>query len=150
MKITSVDISTDHWSSNWVPVYYHSKYWNYKDIKGKTFFWWKQGSKYKKIMSLCRMYPINKERVEIGDIWLNPELRGKRNKDGVKYSNAFLSKVIQKIWKASPTCKCISLEVDKNNPAAFYTYKKLRFHESKVKSLMKRTDSLMMVRFKRI
>ena len=152
MNIVTLPLSGDHWSSQWIPISYPRHVWtkwsmrnhHHRTTRGKTFLW---SSPDFKVMALCRVFPITNNRVEIGDLWLNPELRGKTNSKGVKYSLAFLRKVIARIWKLYIWADRISLEVHEDNHAAIRLYEKLAFHYTKsLKSTLNLSKSIMMVR----
>ena len=68
-----------------------------------------------------------KRRVEIGDVWLNEKLRGKKDKSGKKYSVIFMKKVISKIWKIYPSVTKLSLIVSEDNIQAIKLYERLNF-----------------------
>lgn len=151
MKIVTLPLSDDHWSSGWIPISYPKSAWtkwsmrnrHHRMTRGKTFLYEKDG----KVMALCRVFPVTKDRVEIGDLWLNPKLRGKTNDQGVKYSLAFLRQVIARIWKLYPWMDRISLEVHRDNHAAIRLYEKLAFHYTRsLKSTLKLHNSIMMER----
>lgn len=152
MKIVTLPLSKDHWSSDYVPISYPRRFWCRESRHvtcGKTFLWSEtpKSANYPKLMAVCRVFPIAKNRVELGDLWLNPELRGKTNEKGVKYSLVFLRKVIAKIWKLYIRMDRISLEVHRNNYAAIRLYEKLAFHPTdSLKSTLKLNHSIMMER----
>lgn len=157
MKIVTLPLAEDHWSSDWIPISYGKKFWTYGSgdvIDGKTFLWSEsshsgdpKGPRGSKVMALCRVFPITKNRVELGDLWLNPELRGKKNETGVKYSLVFLRKVIAKIWKLYTGMDRISLVVHRNNYVAIRLYERLAFHPTdSLNPTLKLKDTIMMER----
>ena len=157
MKIVTLPLSGDHWSSAWIPISYPKHAWtmwsmrnhHHRLTRGKTFLWSStpKGSRYEQVMAICRVFPVTKDRVELGDLWLNPELRGKRNSGGVKHSLAFLRQVIARIWKLYSWVDRISLEVHRDNRAAIHLYEKLAFHYTRsLKSTLHLPDSIMMER----
>lgn len=120
--ISSFTLDNKHWSTNWIPISYTSLTKNqYK--KSTTFLY----SENDEVNAICRAYFMTKKRVELGDVWLNEKLRGKRDKSGKKYSVIFMKKVISKIWKMYPSVTEISLIVSENNKPAIKLYEKLNF-----------------------
>lgn len=99
--------------------------------KSLTFLW----ANNKQILAIYRAYYINKNRIEIGDVWLNEKCRGKYI-NGIKISVLFMKKIINKIWKNYPSAKIISLIVSKNNMPAINLYKKLNFKIKKQKWIL--------------
>ena len=121
MLIKTLELDSNHWSTDWIPISYRIDQKNYK--KCKTFLW----DEDYKVMAICRSYYISPSRIEIGDMWLSKPLRGKYDKEGDKYSIKFMKKVISKIWKLYPKIKKISLIVSKDNSSAIKLYENLLF-----------------------
>ena len=143
MEIVVLDLSNEHWSTEWVPVFYPEAF----HFGGKTFLWSTETDKGAQIMALARMYPIATERVELGDVWLNPLLRGKYNTKGVKHACAFLGAVVSKIeTEMASEMTTISVQVASNNVPALCTFINLGFSfTNKVKPIIDVTNSVMMV-----
>ena len=126
MIINTLPLEKDHWSTDWIPISYN-KFINVR-VKKKSFtFLWEQDYK---VLALCRVIYFSPKRIEISDLWLNPECRGKR-REGVKLSTLFLRKVIRKIWSLFPKATKIGLIVDNQNFPAIKLYKSLNFRPSK-------------------
>ena len=101
--------------------------------------------------AICRGYYINKNRIEIGDVWLNNDLRGKKI-NGVKISVLFMRKIISKIWILFKNISEISLLVHKENIPAIKLYEKLNFEVKKHNMNNKELNiknGLLMIRKKR-
>ena len=145
MLIKTLKIDKNHYSTSWIPISYklNKKYLN----KSYTFLWNIDNN----VIALCRIYYITSTKIELGDLWINNEYRGKYNKNGVKYSLEFMKKVISKIWKLYPLISKISLIVDKNNLAAIKLYNKLNFIKIKeiLNSELTNSNSFYMTRYKR-
>lgn len=127
MRIQTLNIKPKHWSTDWIPISYTKILSNNQLKKSLTFLW----SRNKEVLAICRAYYINKNRIEIGDVWLNNKCRGKFTNKGEKISVVFMTKVINKIWKNYPKTKLISLIVSKNNIPAIKLYKRLSFKINK-------------------
>ena len=122
MKINRISLSSDHWTSDYIPISYNQILTPSQYNKSFTFYWTTNYN----LHAICRAYYINKNRVEIGDVWLNPDLRGQKI-NGVKVSLIFMRRIISKIWSAFNDAKYISLVVDKENIPAMRLYDKLHF-----------------------
>ena len=145
MIIKTLKIDQNHYSTSWVPISYKL---NKKCLnKSHTFLW----SINYNVIALCRIYYITSTKIEIGDLWINNYYRGKYNKYGIKYSLAFMRKVIAKIWKIYPSIFKISLIVSNKNLPAIKLYKKLNFIKSKTitNSELTNSNSFYMTRYKR-
>lgn len=104
-----------------------------------------------KILAVCRAFYIRQNRIEIGDLWLNPELRGKRSEKGVKYSVEFMRNVISKTWKLFKRSTLISLQVQSHNVGAIRLYETLGFHKSKsLGAILELKNSFVMERRKKL
>jgi ribosomal protein S18 acetylase RimI-like enzyme len=130
MRVATFKTDKNHWSTSWVPISYKKK--------GYTFLW----SDEYEVLAICRCYLINKNRIEIGDVWLNEKYRGKKI-NNKKVSYLFMRRVIQKIWKLYPSVNILTLIVHKNNIPAIKLYKKLRFKNKKINK-----KTIMMIRYK--
>lgn len=122
MKINRISLNNDHWTSDYIPISYSQILTPSQYNKSFTFYW---ATNYN-LHVICRAYYINKNRVEIGDVWLNPDLRGQKI-NGVKISLIFMRRIISKIWTTFIDAKYISLVVDKENIPAMRLYDKLHF-----------------------
>jgi hypothetical protein len=123
IRINTTKINNNHWTTQWIPISYNIILTKYQLNKSLTFTWTNKYILY----AICRAYYINNYEIEIGDLWLNDEMRGKKL-NNIKISYIFLNKVINKIWKLYPKCKNINLIVDKNNIPAIKLYTKLNFN----------------------
>lgn len=123
MIIKTFPINKKHWTTQWIPISYKNTLSNYQLKKSLTFTW---SNKYN-LLAICRIYYINKDIIELGDVWLNEECRGKKL-NSKKISIIFMEKVIDKIWKIFPNIKIINLFVDKKNISAIKLYEKLKFY----------------------
>lgn len=146
MIIKKLQLDKNHWSTIWVPISYKLNKINYN--KSVTFLWEQNFQ----VNAICRAFFISNNRIEIGDIWLNKKYRGKYNKDGIKYSLQFMTKIISKIWKIYKLAKVISLIVDEKNIPAIKLYEKLNFNKiKKIKSKnLGITNGIYMERIKRL
>ena len=146
MYIKTIKINKNHYSTDWVPISYklNNKYYS----NSYTFLW----SINYNVIALCRIYYISSNKIQLGDLWINNNYRGKYNKYGIKYSLAYMRNIILKIWKLYPSISHISLIVDKNNLPAIKLYKKLNFIKSKTISnqSLNIKSGFYMVRYKRI
>ncbi len=79
---------------------------------------------------LCRTYHLTKNEIQIGDVWLTKDLRGKKI-NNVKISVIFMKKIIAKIWKHYKERNQISLLVHNNNKPAIDLYKIKFCHNTK-------------------
>lgn len=133
MRIYSSILDENHWSSEWIPISYNSVLTKAQLKNSKTFLW-KDGYT---VLAIARGYKMSPNRIEIGDVWLNPMCRGKRDEKGRKLSSLFFSKVISKIWQTWPRVSKITLIVEGSNIPAIKLYERLHFHITKkdVKSL---------------
>lgn len=118
MYIQKKIINDKHWTSQWIPISYKK----YNKKESYTFFCGKDYN----LFALCRCYKIG-NIVEIGDVWIAPEYRGKILKSGKKYSHTFLSKIIAKIKKIYKNITFINLVVASTNIPAIKLYEKLKF-----------------------
>lgn len=139
MKIYKIITNKDHWTTDYIPIDYNF------NKKSFTFFW---NNDYNLNM-LCRTFYKNKNTILIGDIWLNPELRGKKI-NNEKISVIFMKKVISKIWKNYVDCNKIILEVHQNNIPAIKLYEKLNFKIIKNVKMKNGNDGYLMVRYKKL
>ena len=122
MQISKIDLDEEHWTSDYIPISY-TNYLTRKQLsKSVTFYW---ATDYD-LHATCRAYFIDDNRIEIGDIWLSEEQRGKKI-DNVKISVVFMRKVISKIWQHFKSCSIISLLVHNDNIPAIKLYEKLNF-----------------------
>lgn len=121
MIVQTLPLDEEHWSSDWIPISYKLNKKNFD--KSRTFLW----SEDYEVNAICRAYFMSDEQVEIGDVWLNENLRGKVDKNGRKYSIEFMKRVISKIWKIYNQSTKISLIVDKENIPAIKLYEKIHF-----------------------
>lgn len=138
MKIIKLKLSPEHWSTDWIPVSYKNILSKQEYDKSVTFLW----SENYIIKAICRCYYIQNsaisgeklDRIEIGDIWLNENLRGTfLNVKGkkIKVSLLFMKNIVAKIWKLYPKINIISLVVSKDNIPAIKLYEKLNFKKVK-------------------
>ena len=116
----------DIWQE-WVPVSYNNDGISYISVD-------KEGT----LIMICRAYHINDERIEIGDIWLRDDMRGK----GI--ACMFMKNVISKIWREYKNSRYITLYVDKSNIKALKLYEKLKFKE-----YQRENNNIKMIRYKR-
>jgi len=125
MYIKTLPLDDNHWSTQWVPISYSLK--PYAVSKSCTFLY--HISNIEEVNAICRAYYISPTVIELGDIWLNEQYRGKYipNKPTVKYSHEFMTKVITKIWHLYPTVKTITLRVASDNIPAIKLYKSMHF-----------------------
>lgn len=119
-------LDEDHWTTDYIPISYNEILSNSQLKKSLTFVW----SKDYHLFAICRGYYLSKKLIEIGDVWLSPDKRGKEI-DGEKISVVFLRRVLDKIWKKYPDVTQIKLLVDKNNMAAIKLYYKCGFEIEK-------------------
>jgi len=125
MKIKTIKtIKTDdnHWTTQWIPISYKPILSNLQINKSLTFIWTQEYN----LFAMCRAYYINKNIIEIGDVWLNEQFRGQKINDE-KISIIFLKKVISKIWKLYSNAKLINLIVSEDNIPAIKLYERLKF-----------------------
>ena len=120
MYIQLLNLDENHWSTSWVPISYKVSVENCS-----TFLW---GENFQ-VMGICRAYYLSKKRLELGDVWINPIVRGKYDIIGEKFSLKFLRIVIDKIKEKYWEFENISLFVFKDNIPALKLYKKLNFKE---------------------
>ena len=129
MRIQIKYLSDYHWSEDDIPVSYIKILSKYKINKSCTFLWISKDNKFE-ILACCRAYYINRNNIEIGDVWLNTKCRGQfmsSDKNSKKISVYFIESVINKIWKIYKFCNIISLIVDKDNIPALKLYKSVNF-----------------------
>ena len=136
MRIETIHVNKDHWSTGWIPISYESLLSQTQLQKSRVFLWHKDKEE---VLAICRAIYINKANVELADLWLNPDLRGKKTKDK-KISTLFLKKVVQKIWTNFPHARKLTLLVAKDNLPALKLYEKLGFQQ--LKYVPKRTKQL--------
>jgi hypothetical protein len=122
MRISKIKLNTEHWTTEYIPISYKNIITPSQYKKSFTFYWTTDYN----LHALCRVYYIDKNRIEIGDVWLNEKLRGKKI-DGVKISLIFMRKIILKIWQLFKDSNQISLIVDKDNVKAIKLYQNLHF-----------------------
>ena len=136
MKITKIKLSEEHWSTGWIPISYKNILLPEEFNKSVTFLW----SENNIIKAICRGYYIKNtensklDRIEIGDVWLNENLRGTfLNIKGkkIKVSLIFMKNIVSKIWKLYPNINYISLVVSKDNIPAIRLYENLNFKKIK-------------------
>ena len=120
MYIQLLNLDENHWSTSWVPISYKVS------LKNCSNFLWEENCQ---VMGICRAYYLSKNRLEIGDVWMNPIVRGKFDNFGEKFSQKFLRIVIDKIKEKYSEFEKISLFVFKDNIHALKLYKKLNFKE---------------------
>ena len=147
MKINKTNLDNNHWTTDYIPIGYKSL--SKKQFeKSFTFFW---NTDYD-LHSIIRTYFINNNNIEIGDFWLNENLRGKKI-NNKKISYLFLKKIISKIWKYYPNCNKITLKVHNNNFPAIKRYESLNFKILKEnisnKNLFMNKNGILMVRYKK-
>lgn len=128
MYIYYKNVNLDDLFADWIPVSYKNYLTNNMLSHSKTFIL----KINEKIAGICRAYFISKNRIELGDVWITDEYRGKKinvnnKKNPKKISLYFLQNVIKKIWKIYPNATKITLEVNKNNIPAKKLYEKLFF-----------------------
>lgn len=73
MIIRRIKLDITHWSSDYIPISYINIISEYQKNKSFTYIW---SNKYN-LYALCRCYYIAPNIVELGDVWLTDELRGK-------------------------------------------------------------------------
>lgn len=121
MYIHTLKLSEEHWSTDDIPISY--KHLTKSQLnKSYTFLY----SNNFNVLAICRAYFINQSHIEIGDVYLDENLRGKKIHNA-KISTIFMQKVIRKIRKLFPKIKYITLAVHKNNIPAIILYLKLGF-----------------------
>ncbi len=120
MYIQLLNLDENHWSTSWVPISYKVY------LENSCTFLWEENCQ---VMGICRAYYLSKNRLEIGDVWMNPIVRGKFDDFGEKFSQKFLRIVIDKIKEKYSEFEKISLFVFKDNIPALKLYKKLNFKE---------------------
>lgn len=150
MRIQTIPISKDHWSTEWIPISYETQLTQNQLQKSRAFLWHENQEE---VLAICRAIYINKNNVELSDLWLNPDLRGK-TRNGNKISTLFLKKVIGKIWISFPSAQKLTLLVAKDNVPARKLYEKLGFQHlqhvpRRGKKLFPRMDLIFMKREKR-
>lgn len=146
MRINSLHLNKNHWSTEWIPISYNLLDTDY--LKSYTFLW----SINNQVLAIARAYHISKENVEIGDVWLNEKYRGQYYNNTVKYSEYFIKKIIAKIWKIYPNLIRIGLWVDSNNLSALNLYKKhnfIKYKENPTNLKVYVPNSIYMIRNKR-
>jgi len=122
MKIKTIKTDDNHWTTEWIPISYKPILSDFQINKSLTFIW----SQEYNLFAMCRAYYINENVIEIGDVWLNEQCRGKKINDE-KISIIFLKKVISKIWKLYSNAKIINLIVSEDNIPAIKLYERLKF-----------------------
>lgn len=146
MQISKIDLDDEHWTSEYIPISYN-KYLTCKQLSNSVTFYW--ATDYD-LHATCRAYFINDNRVEIGDIWLSEDQRGKKI-NNVKISVVFMRKVISRIWQHFKSCSVISLLVHNNNIPAIKLYEKLNFvveRQNVNRNAFNMKNGLLMIRHK--
>jgi len=143
MRMNIIKIDDNHWTTEYIPISYKNILSENHKKNSLTFYWSKEYILY----ALCRVYFIDDYTIEIGDVWLNEKLRGKKIKDE-KISVIFMRRVIKKIWKIYDKAKIINLIVDKNNISAIKLYNKLDFFISNFDNLLKLNNGIVMSKLK--
>lgn len=144
MNITTKKLNKKNWTIDWIPISYYNLLSKKQLDKSNEYYW----SDNYNLLCICRVYYVNKNRVEIGDVWLNEICRGKLL-NNEKISLIFMKKVISKIWVQYKNINKITLIVHNDNIPAIKLYKKLRFKEVKGKDLIfKIENSIFMERIK--
>ena len=136
-----------HWITDYIPISYESILSNNQLNKSLTFYW---NSGFN-LHAICRAYYIDAHEIQIGDLWINEEFRGKKI-NGKKISVIFMKKIISKIWKQFKKCNKITLLVHNNNIPAIKLYEKLNFKIVKSNINIKKfnmINGLKMIRFKK-
>lgn len=147
MRINTINLDEEHWTTDYIPISYNKILTQNQYNKSITFYW---NTDYN-LHAICRGYYITKNRIEIGDVWLNDDLRGKKINE-VKISVLFMRKVISKIWNLFKDASEISLLVHKENISAIKLYEKLNFEVKKDNINNKELNiknGLLMIRTKR-
>jgi ribosomal protein S18 acetylase RimI-like enzyme len=122
MKICKIKLDKEHWTTDCIPLNY-SDMFSKKQCENSMSFYW--ATKYN-LHAMCRAYYVNKNEVQIGDVWVSEELRGKKI-NNVKISLLFMRQVITKIWQHFTTSNTLSLLVHNDNISALKLYSKLNF-----------------------
>ncbi len=122
MLINKIKLNNEHWTSDYIPISYQNILSKKQYNNSYTFYW---ATKFN-LHATCRAYYISTNRIEIGDVWLNDNMRGKKI-NGTKISILFMKKVIAKIWQLFKESTNISLLVSQDNIAAMKLYQKLKF-----------------------
>lgn len=143
MRMNIIKIDNNHWTTEYIPISYKNILSENHKKNSLTFYWSNEYILY----ALCRAYFIDDYTIEIGDVWLNEKLRGKKIKDE-KISVIFMRRVIKKIWKIYEKAKIINLIVDKNNISAIKLYNKLDFFISNFDNLLKLNNGIVMSKLK--
>ena len=129
MKINKTILNNNHWTTDYIPISY-KKLSKKQFERSLTFFW---DNNYE-LNAIIRTYFINNNNIEIGDFWLQENLRGKKI-NNQKISYLFLKKIISKIWKYYPSC---------NTPFQFSFWTLLkRYHNVFEKSRFSIRDTLL-------
>ncbi len=123
LPIRVLNVSKHHWMVEWIPISYLKLLTTIQFNNSRTFLW----SEGYQIMAICRCYYQKETHLEIGDLWLNKTLRGKRDDMGEKYSEVFLTSVIEKIWISYPNALLLTLKVAATNISAIMLYEKMGF-----------------------
>jgi len=105
-------VKADSPAAGWVPV-------SYPIGAGSVELRW--GSR-DNILALCRGYTRPRGRPIVGDVWLAPALRGKKNERGVKYSALVFGRMFAKI---EALLGAFVLHVHPDNYAAKKLYSRL-------------------------
>jgi len=122
MIIRTLKLDNKHWSTDWIPISYESILFKSQYEKSYTYLW----SENNKVLAICRSYYMSKPHIEIGDVWISENIRG-RYIGNTKISVLFMQKVLNKIWKNYPGSTKVSLIVSKDNIPAIKLYEKLNF-----------------------
>lgn len=128
MRIYKLPLDEHHWSTNWIPISYTNMISPRSYTNSSTYLWYTNQNRGKMVNAICRAYKISSERVEIGDVWLAEQFRGKKiNNGSEKISYVFMKRVLKRIWKDYKGISKITLLVSKNNIPAVKLYEKLGF-----------------------
>lgn len=122
MLIRQLLLDNNHFTTEYIPISYNKLLSKKQYEKSRTFYW----SDGYNLNMLCRAYYINKHEIQIGDVWLAENLRGKQINDK-KISTIFMNKLIAKIWQNYKDCNKITLLVHSDNKPAINLYNKLNF-----------------------
>lgn len=147
MRINTIKVDASHWTSDYIPISYDKVLNKHQLSQSLTFMW---NNKFT-LNAICRAYYISKHVIEIGDVWLNPDLRGKQI-NGEKISILFLKHVISKIWTHFPDATTIQLVVHQSNKPAISLYEKCKFLIKKTvnnSKLLFNQPGYKMIRYKR-
>lgn len=122
MHVQLAAIDKNGWTVDWIPISYLTLITKYQLKRSCEITWSNESTQ--ELFALCRAYYIDKKHVELGDVWLNEDCRGKSNSAGEKYSHAFLREAMNKIKSNYPLIEYMSLIVSASNAAAVKLYQK--------------------------